>query len=97
MFSTIMAAVASVYEGKELEKRAKAIEDAYYEGYLRQQEYHQAAALALQKMPKRDRQPLNSLAPRPRASICPCCHSRDFKQHHNVLICTYCRTPMEDV
>lgn len=24
--------------------------------------------------------------------MCPCCHSREFKYHHQRLICSYCRT-----
>lgn len=26
---------------------------------------------------------------------CPCCGSREFKAHNNVMTCTYCRSPAE--
>lgn len=28
----------------------------------------------------------------PRASKCPSCGSREFRQHHNRRICSYCRS-----
>ncbi len=27
---------------------------------------------------------------------CPCCGSREYVQHHNVMICSYCRVPRRD-
>lgn len=29
---------------------------------------------------------------KPRQAICPCCHSREFREHRGRTLCAYCRT-----
>lgn len=40
---------------------------------------------------------LSAQAPKQLASACKCCGSMQFRNFHDTLVCSYCRTPMEAV